>query len=292
MRYEGAVIRPPSEADSLILQVTYGCSANTCDFCGTYLGKPFRVRPFEEVKADVESLPAWYKKECRRVFLADGDALVLPQRRLLELLSFLHEQFPDLERVTSYANAQNLLKKSVDQLRQLREAGLAMVYLGLESGDDQTLADIHKGVTVAQQIEACRKASDAGIALSITCILGIAGIERSLIHARATGEALSAIDPQYIGVLSLIVQEGTRIAKRIQRGELVLPDPIGMLRELREMIAYTNVTHALFRANHASNYLPIGGELPRDKERMLAVLDAVLAHPERAQLRPESWRAL
>lgn len=292
MRYEGAVIRPPSEADSLILQVTYGCSNNTCDFCGTYLGKPFRVRPYEEVVADIESLPAWYKKECRRVFLADGDALVLPQRRLLELLSFLFAQLPSLERVTSYANAQNLLKKSVEQLRELREAGLAMIYLGLESGDDQTLAEIHKGVTVAQQIEACRKAKQAGIQLSITCILGIAGVERSLIHGRATGEALSAIDPEYIGVLSLIIQEGTPIAARIRRGELVLPDPIGMLRELREMIAATDVTNALFRSNHASNYLPVGGRLPQDKARMLAALDAVLEHPERARLRPESWRAL
>ena len=292
MQYEGAVIRPPSEADSLILQVTLGCSNSTCDFCGTYLGKPFRVRPFEDVVADVRSLPGWYKQECRRVFLADGDALVLPKRRLVELLTLLREEFPNLERVTSYANAQNLLKKSVDDLRELRELGLTMVYLGLESGDEETLADIHKGVTVAQQIEACRKASSAGIALSITCILGIAGVERSLIHAVATGEALSQIDPQYIGVLSLIVQEGTPIAERIRRGELVLPTPLGMLRELREMIAATNVTHALFRSNHASNYLPIGGELPEDKERMLAVLDAVLAHPEQARLRPEGWRAL
>ncbi|OPZ79411.1 MAG: coproporphyrinogen III oxidase [Actinobacteria bacterium ADurb.Bin444] len=292
MRYEGAVIRPPSEADSLILQVTLGCSNNTCDFCGTYLGKPFRVRPYEEVVADIEGLPAWYKRDCRRVFLADGDALVLPQRRLLELLAFLREQLPALERVTSYANAQNLLKKSVEQLRELRASGLTMVYLGLESGDEQTLAEIHKGVTVAQQIEACRKAKDAGIELSLTCILGIAGVERSLIHGRATGEALSAIDPEFIGVLSLIIQEGTPIAARIRSGELVLPDPIGMLRELREMIAATNVTHALFRSNHASNYLPIGGRLPRDKTRMLAALDEVLARPDRARLRPEGWRAL
>ncbi len=184
-----------------------------------------------------------------------------------------------------------LLKKSVDQLRELRASGLTMVYLGLGRVMNRPWPGVHKGVTVAQQIER-RKAKDAGIELSLTCILGIAGVERSLIHGRATGEALSAIDPEFIGVLSLIIQEGTPIAARIRRGELVLPDPIGMLRELREMIAATNVTHALFRSNHASNYLPIGGQLPRDKTRMLAALDEVLARPDRARLRPEGWRAL
>lgn len=292
MRYEGAVIRPPSEADSLILQVTYGCSNNTCDFCGTYEGKPFKVRPWEEVVEDLRNLPEWYQKECSRVFLADGDALVLPQKRLMELLALLHQTFPRLERVTSYANAQNLLKKTVEQLRELRAHGLKMLYLGLESGDDQTLAAIHKGVTVAQQIEACGKAHEAGLALSVTCILGLAGVERSLEHARATGRALSAIEPEYIGVLSLILTPGTPITERVHRGELVLPDPLGMLRELREMIAETNVTRAVFRSNHASNYLPVAGTLPRDKDRMLAALDAVLARPDQARLRPESWRAL
>jgi len=292
MRYEGAVIRPPSEADSLILQVTYGCSNNTCDFCGTYLGKPFKVRPHAEVVEDLRNLPERYKKECSRVFLADGDALVLPHKHLMELLALLHETFPGLERITSYANAQNLLKKTVEELRELRTHGLEMLYLGLESGDDETLAAIHKGVTVAQQIQACRKAHEAGLALSVTCILGLAGVERSLEHATATGRALSAIDPEYIGVLSLILTPGTPITGRVQRGELVLPDPLGMLHELREMIAATNVTHAVFRSNHASNYLPVAGTLPRDKERMLAALDAVLSHPDQARLRPESWRAL
>jgi radical SAM superfamily enzyme YgiQ (UPF0313 family) len=292
LRYHGAVIRPPSEAESLILQVTYGCSHNTCDFCGTYLEKPFRVRPYGEVAEDVRNLPSWYKRECTRVFLADGDAVVLPRRRLLEILTLLHVELPALERVSSYANALSLLGKTVEQLREIREAGLDLVYLGLESGDEQTLAEMHKGVTVAQQIEACRRAKEAGIALSLTCILGLAGPERSLEHARATGEALSAIDPEYIGVLSLIVVPGTPVAQRVASGELELLDPLAMLRELREMIAATEVTDALFRSNHASNYLPVGGRLPRDKPKMLAALDAVLAHPEQVHLRPESRRAL
>ena len=292
MRYVGAVIRPPSEASSLILQVTYGCSNNTCDFCGTYIGKPFSVRPFDEVQADIANLPASVKQRAKRVFLADGDALALSPRRMLEILALLRRELPNLERVSSYANAQNLLAKSVDELSELRQAGLDLIYLGLESGDDETLAAIHKQITVAEQIEGCRRASQAGIALSITAILGLAGAERSLIHAKATGEALSAIDPQYIGLLTLMLTPGTAMAARVARGELVLPDSMGVIRELREIVAHINVSDCVFRSNHASNYLPVGGHLPRDKDEMLRTLDAVLATPEAAQLRPEGWRLL
>lgn len=292
VRYRGNVIRPPSEADSLILQVTYGCSHNRCDFCGTYLDKPFGVRPYVEVEEDVLGLPAVVRERVRRVFLADGDALVLSTGKLLRILDLLHRALPRLERVSSYANAQNLLAKPVDDLRRLRAADLTLLYLGLESGDDETLAAVHKGVTVAQQVEACRKAREAGMALSITAILGLAGRERSLVHAAATGEALSAIDPQYIGILTLMLVPGTPMAERVARGEVVLPDSIGMLRELREIIAHTDVSDCLFRSNHASNYLPVGGHLPEDKPLLLATLDRVLEAPESVQLRPESWRLL
>jgi len=292
MRYQGAVIRPPSEASSLIVQVTYGCSNNSCDFCCTYLDKPFAVRPFDEVVEDVTGLPDGIKQRVRKVFLADGDALALSRRRLQEVLDLLRRELPALQRVSCYANAQNLLKKSPDDLRAIRAAGLELLYLGLESGDDVTLADIHKGVTVAQQIEACRKALDADFELSITAILGLAGPERSLVHARSTGEALSAIDPQYIGVLSLMVEPGTRMEARVRSGEFVVPDPLTMLCELREIIASTDVTDALFRSNHASNYLPVGGHLPQDKDAMVAALDEVLAAPDQARLKPEEWRLL
>jgi len=301
VRYYGAVIRPPSEADSLILQVTYGCSHGDCDFCGTYADKPFRVRPFAEVVEDVTGLPAEVKRSVRRVFLADGDAIILPQRRLLEILELLRAELPRLERVSSYATAQALVRKEVDQLRALREGGLLLLFLGLESGDDATLASINKGVTVAEQVEACRRAGEAGIGLSITSILGLAGADEpdaevlspaSLRHARATGAALSAIEPEFIGVLSLMVTPGTPMAERVARGEFIVGGPLAMLRELRELIASIDVRDALFRSNHASNYLPVGGRLPRDKARMLAALDAVLAAPAGARLRPESWRAL
>ena len=292
MRYRGAVIRPPSEASSLILQVTYGCSNNTCDFCGTYLDKPFGVRPFAEVSEDVTGLPAAVKRRVSRVFLADGDALALSPGKLHEVLTLLREECPHLERVSSYANARNLLAKTVDELRGLREAGLNLVYLGLESGDDRTLADIHKGMTVAEQIEGCRRASEAGMRLSITAILGLAGTARSAEHARATGEALSAIDPEYIGILTLMLTPGTAMDRKVAGGEVVLPDSIGMLRELRGIVAVLDVSDCLFRSNHASNYLPVGGRLPRDKTAMLASLDRVLDAPQSVQLRPESWRLL
>lgn len=301
MRYYGAVIRPPSEADSLIIQVTYGCSHGDCDFCGTYAEKPFRVRPFAEVARDVAGLPAELKRSVRRVFLADGDAVILPQRRLLELLELLNAEFPRLERVSAYATAQALLRKDVDQLQVLRGKGLTLLFLGLESGDDATLASIHKGVTVAEQVEACRRAREAGIALSITTILGLASADdpdtevlspASERHARATGAALSAIAPEFIGVLSLMVTPGTPMAERVASGEFIVASPLAMLRELRELVAAIDVPSSLFRSNHASNYLPVGGRLPQDKARMLAVLDAVLTAPAGARLRPESWRAL
>ena len=292
MRYHGAVIRPPSEASSLILQVTYGCSNDTCDFCGTYLDKPFAVRPPREVEEDVAGLPDGVKRHARRVFLADGDALALSTRRLLDVLALLRDRLPSLERVSSYANARNLLAKTVDELRRIREAGLDLIYLGLESGDDQTLAAIHKGMTVAEQTEGCRRASQTGIQLSITAILGLAGTERSLQHAAATGEAFTQIDPQYIGVLTLMLVPGTALAARVASGQVKLPDSLGMLAELREMIAATTVSDCLFRSNHASNYLPVGGHLPEQKEEMLTALDRVLAAPSLARLRPEAWRLL
>jgi radical SAM superfamily enzyme YgiQ (UPF0313 family) len=292
VRYRGSVIRPPSEASSLIVQVTYGCSNNTCDFCGTYLDKPFGVRPFEEVAEDVTGLPEAVKRRTERVFLADGDALALSPRRLHELLDLLHGELPNLARVASYANARNLLAKSVDELAGLRERELTLLYLGLESGDDQTLADVHKGMTVAEQIEGCRRATEAGIALSVTAILGLAGRARSLEHGRATGEALSAIDPEYVGILTLMLTPGTEMHRKVAAGEVVLPDQVGMLRELREIVAHLEVSDCLFRSNHASNYLPVGGHLPGDKALMLATLDKVLKAPESVQLRPESWRLL
>jgi len=244
------------------------------------------------VVEDVTGLPVTVRQRVRRVFLADGDAMALSTRKLDQILDLLLRALPYLERVSSYANARNLLNKPAEELAALRKRGIELLYLGLESGDEQTLADIHKGMTVAEQIEGCRRASDAGMQLSVTAILGLAGRERSLEHAVATGDALSAIDPEYIGLLTLMLTPGTAMERKVATGQVVLPDSLGMLRELREIVAHLDVSDCLFRCNHASNYLPIGGRLPGDKEAILASLDKVLDAPQATRLRPESWRLL
>lgn len=291
-RYHGHVIRPPSEASSLILQVMYGCSHGDCTFCGSYLGKPFRIRPFNEVVEDVKGLPEGFKRNVTRVFLCDGDALAIPKRRMVELLDLLKDDMPRLQRVSAYANAHSLLRLSQEDLVEIRRHGLKLLYLGLESGDDVTLKRIKKGVTVAQQIEGCRKAKAAGFALSITAILGLGGEERWHEHAVGTGKALSAIDPEYIGILSLMLESGTEMTEAVRSGRFVVPKPLDLLRELREMIANIDVTHAVFRSNHASNYLPLRGTLPEDKAALLEALDRVIEMGSKARLRPETWRAL
>jgi radical SAM superfamily enzyme YgiQ (UPF0313 family) len=291
-RYEGGVFRPPSEASSLILQVMYGCSYGECTFCGMYLDKRFRVRPFAEVKEDVEGLSPGVKDRADRVFLADGDALALPARSMIRILDLLVSELPHLERVGSYANAHSLLRRSEADLREIREHGLELLYIGLESGDDETLKRTHKGVTAAQIIEACQKAKAAGFGISLTAILGLGGVERSLEHARATGRAFTAIDPEYIGMLTLMLAPGAPLAEAIERGEFVLPGPEGSLRELREIIATTDVTNAVFRTTHASNYLAIEGTLPEDKPAILAALDRILSDGGAGRLRPEYLRGL
>jgi radical SAM superfamily enzyme YgiQ (UPF0313 family) len=291
-RYHGHVIRPPSEANSLILQVMYGCSHGDCTFCGSYLDKPFRVRPFDEVIEDVQNLPAGYKQHIDRVFLADGDALAIPRRRMLELLDLLKAELPHVQRISAYANAHSLLRLPQEDLLEIRRHGLELFYLGLESGDDVTLEGIKKGVTVAQQIEGCRKAKAAGFAMSVTAILGIGGEDRTHEHAIGTGKALSAIDPEYIGILSLMLESGTEMTDAVRSGRFIVPKPLDLLRELREIIANIDVSHAVFRSNHASNYLPLRGTLPQDKAALLESLDRVIDMGGKARLKPEGWRAL
>jgi radical SAM superfamily enzyme YgiQ (UPF0313 family) len=292
MRYLGQVIRPPSEADSLILQVMYGCSHGECAFCGSYLGKPFRIRPFAEVRDDVLRLLADVRDAIGKVFLCDGDALSIPSRRMVEVLDLLAAELPHLSRVSAYANAHSLLRIPEEELREIRAHGLELLYVGLESGDEATLAQTGKGVTAAEQIEAFRKAKRAGFRLSVTAILGLAGVLRSFAHARGTGEALSAIDPDYIGILTLMLEPGTQLYDEARRGDFVVPGPPQLLLELREMIDATDVTYAVFRTNHASNYLSLRGTLPEDKAGLLRLLDDVLAAPDRARLKPEHLRGL
>jgi radical SAM superfamily enzyme YgiQ (UPF0313 family) len=291
MRYHGTVIRPPSEAHSYILQVTYGCSHNRCTFCGTYLDKPFRSRATDEVLEDIQAAGA-IMSGVRRVFLADGDALALSTERLTRILEALQGAFPDLERVGSYANAGNLLRKSPEELEKLRAKGLGIVYLGLESGDDRVLSKIDKGASVDEMVTAVSKAKAAGMLTSVIAILGLAGPEGSLEHARLTGEAVSRMDPEFFSLLTLMLVPGTPLHQDWGSGAFQLPEPEAMLAELREVLAHMDgLSHCVFRTNHASNYLPLGGTLPVDKARLLAAIDAALSQG-RDVLRPEAWRGL
>jgi radical SAM superfamily enzyme YgiQ (UPF0313 family) len=289
MHYEGNIIRPPSEANSILLQVTVGCSRNKCTFCGTYQGERFKIKSDEIIMADVE-FAARYCRRQRRVFLCDGDALIVPQKRLLKLLDAIKTRLPWVTRVGAYANAKSLEMKSPEELAILKSAGLGILYMGLESGDGQTLAAIQKGATPEKMIALGRKAKVAGFKLSVTVLLGIAGRERSLVHARETGRVLSAMEPDYVGALSLMLIPGTPLHADYQAGRFPLISAREMLEELRTMIAHTHLSQGLFHANHASNYLPIKARLPKDQDAVLALIDQALAG--RVDLKPEWLRAL
>jgi radical SAM superfamily enzyme YgiQ (UPF0313 family) len=291
MRYHGTVIRPPSEANSYILQVTYGCSHNHCTFCGTYQDKPFKVRDTSQVLEDI-NLARSLIPATRRVFLADGDALVLSSNRLNIILDALRDAFPDLERVGLYANAQNLLRKSINELKNLHQKGLGIVYLGLESGDDEALTRVEKGATAEEMIEAISRAKQAGLLVSVIGILGIAGPDGSAQHARRTGQVVSQMDPDYFSMLILMLVPGTQLHQQWEAGAFHLPEAEEMLTELRQVIINLDgLTHCVFRTNHASNYLPLRGTLPGDKAHLLATLDAAIAQG-RDVFRSEAWRGL
>ncbi len=291
MRYYGTVIRPPSEAHSYILQVTYGCSHNHCTFCGTYLDKPFQIRPADKVIEDI-ALAQQQWPGLRRVFLADGNALVLSTRRLVPILDALNSAFLHLERVGSYANARDILDKSEADLALLCRKGLRILYLGLESGSDEVLRRIGKRATAVEMVQAVHKAKAAGMQVSAIGILGIAGPELSALHAEATGQVVSAMDPHYFSMLTLMLVPDTELYLEWQSGTFQLMEPEVMLAELRQVIGHLDgLSHCIFRTNHASNYLPLAGTLPQDKEHLLAMLDAALEQG-RSVLRPEFWRAL
>ena len=289
MHYEGNIIRPPSEANSILLQVTVGCSHNKCAFCGTYRGERFKIKPDDIIMADI-AFAAQYCKRQRRVFLCDGDALIIPQKRLLAILQAIRTQLPWVTRIGSYANTKSIAMKSDEELKTLHENGLGILYMGLESGDDDTLKAINKGASAERMIAMGRKAKQAGFKLSVTVILGVAGRERSEAHAQATGRVLTQIDPDYVGALSLMLVPNTPMYEDYRTGRFPLLGPDEMLRELRTIFAETHLTQGLFHANHASNYLPIRARLPRDREAVLALIDKALAG--RVALKPEWMRGL
>jgi radical SAM superfamily enzyme YgiQ (UPF0313 family) len=289
MHYEGNIIRPPSEADSILLQVTVGCSHNHCTFCGTYAGQRFKIKPDDVIDDDI-AFAARYCRRQTRVFICDGDALIVPQRRLVRILEKIRRELPWVERVGIYANTKGLDMKSAADLETLRDLGLGIAYMGLESGDDTTLKAVRKGADSQRMVAMGRKARAAGIRLSVTVLLGLAGRARSQVHAEATGKVLSQIDPEFVGALSLMLIPGTALQADYEAGRFELPTPAEMLRELRTMIAHTHLTDGLFHANHASNYLPIRARLPRDRDSTLRLIDRALSGE--LALKPEYLRAL
>lgn len=290
MRYDEPLFRPPSEADSYILQATLGCSWNACTYCAMYRSKRYQVRPLEAVLADIAEAGARFSDEVRHVFVADGDPLGMPTEHWEPILRALARAFPRLRRVSTYATARNLLEKTPEELSRLRALGLSLLYIGPESGDDATLRRIAKGADAAAHIEAARKAREAGMEQSLMFLLGADGREHSEAHARASGRLASAMDPKFLSTLTLTVVPGTPLARLQDQGRFELPDVAGLLMELRWFVEEAHLSAAIFRSNHASNYLPIGGRLPRDREVILAAIDAALAG--QVQLRPEWARGL
>jgi len=281
--------RPPSEARSYILQATIGCSHNLCTYCDMYRDKSFRERELSEVLEDVREAGRVYPG-ATKVFVADGDALVMDAPRWQTILDSVRESLPNLRRVSCYATAQNVLEKSEDELRVLREAGLSLLYIGPESGDAVTLKLIVKGNTFEDHAEAAQKAHAAGMKISVIVLLGAGGVDRVEEHARETARLVTEMDPEYLSALTLTVIPGTPIQRMMDKGRFELPPVHGLLWELRTIVADSRPTRAVFRTNHASNYLALEGRLPRDRERIVSAIDAALQGD--LPLRPEYFRGL
>jgi radical SAM superfamily enzyme YgiQ (UPF0313 family) len=289
MRYEGKLYRPPSEADALIVQATIGCSWNHCTYCDMYREKEFRVRPLAETLEDLERAGAAVGAEVEKLFVADGDALVMPIDHWIPILRAARRLFPNLRRVSAYAMARNVNEKSDAELARLRAEGLTLLYIGPESGDDVTLKRIAKGDDAAAHVEASRRAHAAGMEMSVIALLGIA-MDRSDAHARATAELVTAMDPEYFAALTVTVVPETPLYTLARRGRFEVPKVPALLEELRTMVDLARPRDAMFRTNHASNYLPLGGRLPRDRARIVATIAAALAG--KIALRPERARGL
>ena len=303
------IFRPPSERESYFLPLTSGCSNNTCTFCGLY-GCKLSLRDVREVKREIDALSMYVRHgvrvpdidnivyavaqrwDGRRVFLQDGDAVVYPFPKLAEALQYLNEKFPNLERIGSYATPQDILRRSVDELKKLRELKLSIFYTGIESGDDEVLLKIGKGVNSRQMIEAGEKAKEAGVTLSLTVILGLGGVEGSRKHVLETARVLSAIDPEYVGALTLTLVPGTPLWQECQQGSFHPITPFESLEELKGLVENSSFTDCFFSSMHASNYLSVRGRLPQDKGRMLKELERVLSKKDPSLLRPEFLRGL
>jgi len=292
MDYVGSIFRPPSEADSLILQITVGCSHNKCTFCHSFKDKKYYIKDLETIYADIEEA-SHYRGSFDKVFLADGDALILPTQTLVDIIGTIKKKIPEIKRIGTYANTKAILKKTPEELKELKEAGIGIVYQGIESGNIEVLKRIRKGAFPHKQLETAEKIKAAGMLLSQTVLLGIGGVELSEQHAIDTGKHLGDMSPDYASALTVMVVPGTELHKQMLEGRFELPDKFGLLNELKLMLENMNVRNkCFFASNHASNYLPIKANLPEERDRVVAMLDKVINSGDTSILRPEHMRAL
>ena len=287
--YIEPLYRPPSEALSLIIQITVGCSHNKCTFCGMYKGKKFRVKSMERIKEEID----FFRNNVRyaeRIFLADGDALILSFDKLKEIISYVNEKFPERIRISMYASPKAIQLKTVEELKALKEMGVTLLYLGVESGSDKVLKEIKKGVTKAEMIEVGKKIKEAGIELSVTAIAGITEKENSLEHAMETAQVISQINPDYFSILSLILEEGTELFEKCMEGKFIPLTNVEILEEIKDIIKNIEVKeNCVFRSNHASNYVALKGTLPQDKENLITTIDTALKNKN---MKSEMFRRL
>ncbi len=279
--WDTPVFRPPSEADSFILRVTRGCAHNSCTYCNMYRGVKFEKLTDDEIMRQIAMAYSVDRDGVEKVFLADGDALVLPTDRLLKILNTLHTYFPNLKRVSSYSAPGDVLRKSVEELKELKKAGLDLLYYGMESGDSKTLKDIRKGVNGEQSIEVGKRVRAAGMELSIMIILGIAGKEGSERHALATAHAINEIKPNYLSALCLMLYRGSELKAQFERGEFHPLPPYGLMEELKMIVEHLDLPqseHMIFRSNHVSNYIRLAATLPADKEKLLADIETSIQY--------------
>jgi len=294
MDYVGNVIRPPSEAYSMIIQVTVGCSHNMCTFCGTYKDpvSKFRIKDWATVKKDIDEASS-YRYGFTRAFLADGDVLILPTEDILRIMNYIKSKNPSIEAINVYGNAKAILRKSPEDLKALKDAGLTVIYQGIESGNKDVLRRIRKGAFPDKMKEAAEKIIESGIKLSQTVLLGIGGKEMSHEHARDTGKLLGEMSPDFASALTVMILPNTQLYQEYKDGKFVLPDKFGLLEELKIIIKNMQVRRkCYFTSNHASNYLPIKANLPEEQGAVLKLIDTVICKKDESILKPEHMRAL
>ena len=278
--YDYPLYRPPSEAYSLIIQATLGCSQNKCTFCSMYKSKKFTIKPLEQIKKEIDFFRIYVKK-AERIFLADGDALIMPMKILKEIFIYINEKFPEAERISLYGSPKSILLKTPEELLELKNLGLGLIYLGVESGSDKILSSVKKGVSREEIIAAGKKVKKVGIPLSVTAIAGLGGKENSIEHAVETASLISEINPDYFGVLTLMLEEGTELLEEYKKGNFIPLLSSEILEETKLMIKNINVKEkCIFRSNHASNYVSLKGTLPYEKENILKTIDSALENNE------------